>query len=136
MAMTINAIVIGVGIGTENENENASAAMESVIIVTGIANENGIENGMTNPSYAYGGQRAEAKIRATVMTETGGRSGGAMIVGGTMAGAGIASGSVTGTAIGNQHTNSSVGQAGMVEAHAVLSTEEGMHDDILAGYAY
>jgi len=126
--MTINAVVIGVGIMTENAT--ATAAVESVIIVTGI------ENGMTSPSYASGGQRAEAKIRAAVMTERGGRSGGVTIVGGTMAGAGIASGSVTGKAIGNQHTNSSVGQAGMVEALEVLSTEEGMHDDILAGCAY
>lgn len=131
VAMTINAVVIGVGIGTGTEN--ATAAGESVIIATGIANGNGIENGMTNPSYTYGGRRVEAKIRVTVMTETGGRNGGAKIVGETTAGAGIASGSVTGMAIGNRHTNSSVGQAGMVEVHVVLNTEEGMHDDILAG---
>ena len=135
VAMTINAVVIDVGIGTETANENENAAGESVIIVTGIANGNGIENRMTNPIYAYEGRRVEAKTRATVMTQTGGRSGGATIVGGTTAGAGIASGSVTGMAIGNCHTNSSVGRAGMVEAHAVLNTEEGMHDDILAGCA-
>jgi hypothetical protein len=137
VVMTINAVVIALAIGIMTENETENATVEGAGIANG--NDIGIENGMTSPSYTSGVQRAEAKIRATVMTATGGRSGGATIVGGTIVGVGIASRSVTGMAPGNgrEVTNSSVGQAGITaEAHEALSTEEGMHDDILAGCAY
>ena len=131
--MTISALVIRINVA---ETETVAAAMESGIIVTGIANGTGtgIGIGMTRvlgSGYAYEGQGAKATIlpRATVMTETGGRSG-------WMVGAGIASRSVTGTgtAIGNDRgdASASVGQAG---AHEVLNTEEGMRHDILAGCA-
>ncbi len=140
MVMMIGAVVI---IVIRIITETATATMESDIIETGIANGSGsgIGVGMTvdlRPGYTSGGQRAEATIpRATVMMETGGRSGGATIVGGRRAGVGI--GSVTGMAIGNDRgdTSASVGQAGMAGVNEVLNIEEGMHDDIiLAGCAY
>jgi len=136
MVVTISVLVIIIRTNVA-EIETETAAMESGVIVTGIANGIGIGIGTTRdlgPSYASGGQRAKATIpRATVMTETGGRSG-------RIAGVGIASWSVTGIgmAIGKDRgdTNASVGPAGMAGAHEVLNTEEGMHDDILAGCAY
>jgi hypothetical protein len=124
--VTISALVIILNVA---ETATAAAAMESDIIVTGIANGTGIEIGMTRVGYAYGGQGAKATIprRGTVMTETGGRSG-------WIAGAGVASWSVTGMAIGNHRgdASASVGQAG---THEDLNTEEGMQDDLLAACA-
>ena len=134
--MTINAVASVVVILTET----ATATVENDIIETATANEAGIvivivmmmDLGL---GYTSGGQPAKAKIpRATMMTEAGGRSGGAKIVGGKMAEAGTASRNVTGMAIGNEQgrTNESVGQVGMIGTHEVLNTEEGIHDDILS----
>jgi len=134
---TIIAIASLVGILTETETETATATVESDIIETAIANGAGIVIVMMmdlGPGYASGGQRAKAKIpRATMMTEAGGRSGGAKTVGGKIAGAGNASRSVTGMVTGNEQggTNESFGQVRMVGAHEVLNTEEGIHDDVL-----
>jgi len=129
----VESDIIETGTATE------TATVESDIIETGTATTNGNGNEMTmdSPGYVSGDHRVEAKIpRVPVMTEIGGRNGGAMIVDGKIAGAGIASKSVTGMAIGSTNSSVRVGQAGVVEAHEVLNTVEAMHDDILVGCAY
>ena len=139
MMMMINVVasVVAILIVTVTVTATATATGENDIIETATANEAGIVIVMMmdlGPRYASGGQPAKAKIpRATMMTEAGGTSGGAKIVGGKMAEAGTASRSVTGMAIENEQggTNESVGQVGMIGTHEVLNTEEGIHDDII-----